>query len=148
MLVRRRMADRAAKPFDIVRMHTLQHEFERRYDPRLELENPEGLLGPDDFAAPYVPAEAARAAQALCLGEVRCLAAPQRLFGLLARRNVVAGFERRERTTVAVALQRPAAGDHKFGAIAARVNQLAIPAPGAQERRGYLFERRRKARLQ
>ena len=61
-------------------MHSIEHHFDGDIRRGLVAEDSEGLFRPEDLPAGNVPAEAAGAAELLCLGEIS-LAAPQFLVG-------------------------------------------------------------------
>src|SRR5258708_7884575 len=65
----------------VLRMDTLQDALHGRFRGSVVLEDPEGLLRPDDLASGNLPAEAARTTQLLRFRQVRLLA----LLGALAR---------------------------------------------------------------
>src|ERR1700674_4448033 len=67
----------------VVRMRSLKHQRNGRRYRRLAFEYPISLIGPVDFPARRVPAEAPGAAQSLRLRQIR-LTAAKRLLGLLA----------------------------------------------------------------
>src|ERR1700678_2054759 len=60
----------------VIGMNALQHHLQRRLDRSIVFNNSIGFLGPLDFPAPVIPAEATGRAQALPFGE-KCLAALQ-----------------------------------------------------------------------
>src|SRR5260370_9268547 len=49
--------DRLPNPCSVVRMHSLEHRLDGGMDFRIVSEDPEGFLGPGEFAARDVPAE-------------------------------------------------------------------------------------------
>src|ERR1700704_5066301 len=67
----------------IVRVNALKDDVDRRFDGRLDPQYPIGFVRPEDLAAPYLPAEAARDAQPLGLGQMG-FAPPQRVFSPLS----------------------------------------------------------------
>jgi len=77
----------------VVRMRSVEHELNGRLYRRLAFEYPVGLIGPVDFSAHRVPAEAPGVAQSLRLRQTH-LAPAQRLLGLLAC-GAFSGFAQR-----------------------------------------------------
>ena len=78
--VLRRALDGFANDVEIVGMRALQDDVERRRQIRIEIEDPEGLVGPEQLLAGNVPAEAAGVTELLGLGEIGGLTSPQRVF--------------------------------------------------------------------
>src|ERR1700720_2542915 len=71
------------QPHPVVRMRSVKHNLDGRLDCKLAFEYPISLIGPVDFPARWVPAEAPDVTQSLRLRQIH-LTPAQRLFGLLA----------------------------------------------------------------
>jgi len=95
-----------------------------------------------------VPANAAGVTQLLRLGQVGFLGSTQRILGVFAVRDVVVGLERPERIPAVGSLERPSTCDDDLCPVVLRVQELALPAPGAEQRFRDLFERRGEDGLQ
>src|ERR1700730_810047 len=67
----------------VVRMSSVKHQLNGRLYRRLAFEYPISLIGPVDFPASWVPAEAPGVAQSLRLRQIH-LTSAKRLLGLLA----------------------------------------------------------------
>src|ERR1700722_17188177 len=81
------------KTHPVVRMSSVKRQLNSRLYCRVKLEHPISLIGPVDFPARGVPAEAPGQAQSLRFREIH-LAAPKRLFGVLAV-GALLGFAQR-----------------------------------------------------
>src|ERR1700676_5197730 len=79
--------------YPVVRMGSVQHPLNGRLYRRLAFEYPISLIGPVDFPARWVPAEAPAVAQSLRLRQIH-LAPAKRLLGLLAF-DAFSGFAQR-----------------------------------------------------
>src|SRR5258708_35923819 len=62
--------DHLPNEHDVVRMHPVEHDFDRGPDGRLVLEYLVGLLGPDNFSAQDIPAKTASVAKPLRLRQI------------------------------------------------------------------------------
>jgi hypothetical protein len=95
-----------------------------------------------------VPANAAGVTLLLRLGQIGFLGSTQRILGAFAIRDVVVGLERRGRIPAVGSLERPPACDDDLCPVALRVQELPLPAPGAEQRFRDLIERRGEDGLQ
>src|ERR1700730_2005930 len=77
----------------VVRMSSVKHQLNGRRYRRLAFEYPISLIGPVDFSARWVPAEAPGVAQSLRLRQIH-LTSAKRLLGLLAY-GAFSGFAQR-----------------------------------------------------
>src|ERR1700681_1253608 len=77
----------------VVRMSSVKHQRNGRLYRRLAFEYPISFIGPVDFPARWVPAEAPGVAQSLCLRQIHFTTA-KRLLGLLAF-GAFSGFAQR-----------------------------------------------------
>ena len=80
LLMRCGSVNRLLHQGEVVGVHSIEHHFDGDIRRGLVPEDPEGLFRPEDLPAGHVPAEAARVAELLRLGEIR-LAALQFLVG-------------------------------------------------------------------
>ena len=78
-----RLLERLLNEDSVLRMHELQEELMGwLHVARINAKDPEGLLRPVNFTAPYIPPPASGVAELFSLGQV-CLAQSQFIFGLL-----------------------------------------------------------------
>src|SRR5580704_1889441 len=129
-------------------MHALDHKVNRRLELWVIFENSEAFLRPEDLSARDIPAEAARVAQLLRLGEVGFMSSTQGILRALAFRDVVISLQCPDGMPVVVALERPPTFDGDLRPVARRVQELALPAPDALQRLHDLLKRNGKDRLQ
>jgi len=80
------------------------------------------------------------------VSEIR-LRLAQRCFGTLPFRNIVVGFEDRNRPTVFITPQRPPARHYHLDSICLGMHELAFPAPGSEQLLIDLIKRHREDRL-
>ena len=85
----RRAIDFTSHELAVVRVNALKDYVDRRFDRAVDFQNPIGFVRPEHLAARHLPAEAARDAQPLSLGQIG-FAPPQRAFGALLILDVVA----------------------------------------------------------
>src|SRR5260370_38497746 len=89
----RGVVDYMSQTHPVVRMSSVKHDLNGRLYRRLASEYPIGLIGPVDFPARWVPAEAPGIAQSLRLRQIH-LTPAKRLLSLLAF-GAFAGFAQR-----------------------------------------------------
>jgi hypothetical protein len=89
---------------EVIRVHALHHRLDRRLYCRVVAEDSKAFVGPKDFTAQGIPAEAACGAQLLRLGKVGRLASLQRLLDAFLLGNIAEPTARGRTLTVTAVL--------------------------------------------